>query len=157
MIQTWSWCWFQHYRGRGFQINQNKSLDLDVWPWELRSNIYLYDFQGQPSRSRDLFWFIWDPQPRECWNQHQDLFCSMYTTRDNRGHVGVCLTLIFKVKGQGHEINFSFFDIPDLKNARIDTKIKFVSRFLQEVTKVIPIHMYDLDFQGQPSRSEHSF
>ena len=73
----------------------------------------------------------------------------MYTTRDNRGHVDVCLTMIFKVKGQGHEINFSFFDIPDLKNARIDTKIKFVSRFLQEVTKVIQVHMYDLDFQGQ--------
>ena len=77
----------------------------------------------------------------------------MYTTRDNRGHVGVCLTMIFKVKGQGHEINFSFFDIPDLKNARIDTKIKFVSRFLQEVTKVIQVHMYDLIFkvnrQGQ--------
>ena len=58
--------------------------------------------------------------------------------------------LDFKVKGQGHEINFSFFDIPDLKNARIDTKIKFVSRFLQEVTKVIQVHMYDLDFQDQP-------
>ena len=81
----------------------------------------------------------------------------MYTTRDNRGHVGVCLTMIFKVKGQGHEINFSFFDIPDLKNARIDTKIKLVSRFLQEVTKVIQVHMYDLDFQGQPSRSDNLF
>ena len=60
------------------------------------------------------------------------------------------MTLIFKVKGQGHEINFSFFDIPDLKNARIDAKIEIVSRFLQEVTKVKPVHIYDLDFQGQP-------
>ena len=65
--------------------------------------------------------------------------------------------MIFKVKGQGHEINFSFFDIPDLKNARIDTKIKFVSRFLQEVTKVIQVHMYDLDFQDKPSRSDNLF
>ena len=78
----------------------------------------------------------------------------MCTTRDNRGHVGVCLTLIFKVKGQGHEINFSFFDIPDLKNARIDTKIEFVSRFLQEVTKVIPVHtcmtlIFKVNRQGQ--------
>ena len=81
----------------------------------------------------------------------------MYTTRDNRGHVGVCLTLIFKVKGHGHEINFSFFDISELKNARIDTKIEFVSRFLQEVTKVILVHIYDLDFQGQPSRSDNPF
>ena len=81
----------------------------------------------------------------------------MYITRDNRGHVDICLTLIFKVKGQSQEINFSFFDIPDLKNARINTKIEFVSRFLQEVTKVIPVHIYDLDFQGQPSGSENLF
>ena len=67
------------------------------------------------------------------------------------------MTLIVKVKGQGHKINFSFFDIPDLKNARIDTKIELVSRFLQEVTKVIHVHIYDLDFQGQPSRSENWF
>ena len=146
-------------------------------------HVYDLEFQGQPSRSRDLFWFIWDPRPRECWNRHQDQVCSMCTTRDNRGHVGVCLTLIFKVKSQGHEINSSFwfnptyrlhigallsaalltylltyfFDIPDLKIARIDTKIEFVSRFLQEVTKVIPVHIYDLDFQGQPLRPENWF
>ena len=65
------------------------------------------------------------------------------------------MTLIFKVKGQGHETNFSFFDITDLKNARIDTKIELVSRFLQEVTKVIPVHIYDLNFQGQSSRSDN--
>ena len=97
-------------------------------------HMYDLDFQGQPSRSRDLFWFIWDPRPRECWNQHQDQVCSMYIQTDKRGHVVVCLTLIFKVNRQGHEIYSSVFDIPDLKNARIDTKIKFVSRLLQEVT-----------------------
>ena len=81
----------------------------------------------------------------------------MYTTGNKRGHVGACLTLIFIVKGQGHEIYFSFFDISDLKNARIDTKVKIVSRLLQEVTKVKPVSMYDLDLQGQPSRSESLF
>ena len=116
-----------------------------------------FDFQGQPSRSRDLFWFIWDPRPRICWNQHQDQVCSMYTTRDTRGHVGVWLTLIFKVNHQGHKIYFHFFDISDLKNARIDTKIKSVSWLQPEITKVIPVHMYDLDFQGQPSRSRNLF
>ena len=70
MLQVWSWCRFRLSRGRGFQINQNKSHDLDLWPWELRSNIYLYDVQGQPSKSRHIFWFIWDPWPRICWNQH---------------------------------------------------------------------------------------
>ena len=53
----------------------------------------------------------------------------MHTTTDERGHVGVCLTLIFKVESRGHEINFSFFDITDLKNTRIDPKMKFVLRF----------------------------
>ena len=81
----------------------------------------------------------------------------MYTTREKWGHVGVCLTLIFKVKGHGHEIYFSFFDIPDLQNARIDTKIKSVSCLQPEITKVIPVHVYDLDFQGQPSRSRNWF
>ena len=38
----------------------------------------------------------------------------MYTAKDKRGHVAVCLTLIFKVKGQGHEIHSSVFDIPDI-------------------------------------------
>ena len=31
--------------------------------------------------------------------------------------------LDFKVIRQGHEIYFNFFDILDLKNARIDTKL----------------------------------
>ena len=115
------------------------------------------NFQGQTSRSSDLFWFIWNPRPRECWNRHQDRACSMYTDRDNKGHVGVCLTLIFKVEGQGHEIYFSFFDIPDLENARIDTKIKSVSCLQAEITKVIQVHIIDLGFQGQPSRSRNWF
>ena len=81
----------------------------------------------------------------------------MYTTRDKRGHVGVWLTLIFKVNRQGHKIYFHIFDIPDLKNARIDIKIKSVLWLQPEITKVIPVHMYDLDFQGQPSKSRNLF
>ena len=51
----------------------------------------------------------------------------MYTTtRDIRGHVGVCLILIFKVNRQGHVIYFGLFEIPDLENVEIDTKIIFV-------------------------------
>ena len=69
----------------------------------------------------------------------------------------VWLTLIFKVNRQGHEFYFNFFDIPDLNNARINTKIKSVSCLQPEITKVIPVHVYDLEFQGQPSRSRDSF
>ena len=83
----------------------------------------------------------------------------MHTNIDKRGHVGVCRTLIFKVKGQGHELNLIFFDIPDLDNVWIDTKIEFVSRFQQEVTKVIPVHLYDLDVKvyGRGQKINFSF
>ena len=65
--------------------------------------------------------------------------------------------MIFKVNHQGHEIYFNFFDIPDLENARIDTKIESVLCLQPEITKVIPVHVYDLEFQGQPSKSRDSF
>ena len=51
----------------------------------------------------------------------------------------------------------TFFDIPDLENARIDTKIESVLCLQPEITKVIPVHVYDLEFQGQPSKSRDSF
>jgi hypothetical protein len=39
----------------------------------------------------------------------------------------ICVTLSFKVNRQGHMIFFNIFDILDLENVRIDTKINFVS------------------------------
>ena len=47
----------------------------------------------------------------------------MYTTKDNKGHIKVSLTLTFKVKCQGHVIGFVFFEILDLEKVRIDTEI----------------------------------
>jgi hypothetical protein len=60
----------------------------------------------------------------------------MYTTRDKRGHVGACLTLIFKVNRQGHVIYFDLFEIPDLDNVEINTKIKSVARIQPEIKEV---------------------
>ena len=37
------------------------------------------------------------------------------------------MTLIFKVNRQGQVIYFNFFEIPDLKNVKIDTKISSAS------------------------------
>ena len=37
------------------------------------------------------------------------------------------MTLVFKVNRQGHVIYFNSFEIPDLKNVRIDTKINSAS------------------------------
>ena len=49
----------------------------------------------------------------------------------------MCVTLSSKVNRQGHVIFFHIFDIPDLENVRIDTKINFVSCLQPEIRKVM--------------------
>ena len=76
----------------------------------------------------------------------------MYATEDKKGHVKVSLTLTFKVKCQSQVIGFVFFEIPDLKKVRIDTEILGVPYIQPEIPKVIIVYIYDLGFEGQPSR-----
>ena len=64
----------------------------------------------------------------------------------------ICVTLSSKVNRQGHVTFFNIFDIPDLENVRIDTKIKSVACIQPEMRKVTQL-ICDLEFQGQPSRS----
>ena len=49
----------------------------------------------------------------------------------------MCVTLSSKVNRQGHIIYFNIFDILDLENVRIDTKINFVSCLQPEIRKVM--------------------
>ena len=49
----------------------------------------------------------------------------------------MCVTLNSKVNRQGHGIFFNIFDILDLENVRIDTKINFVSCLQPEIWKVM--------------------
>ena len=49
----------------------------------------------------------------------------------------MCVTLNSKVNRQGHEFVFNIFDILDLENVRIDTKINFVSCLQPEIWKVM--------------------
>ena len=49
----------------------------------------------------------------------------------------ICVTLCFKVNRQGHMIIFNIFDILDLENVRIDTKINFVSCLQPEMRQVM--------------------
>ena len=49
----------------------------------------------------------------------------------------MCVTLSFKVNRQGHMIFFNIFDIRNLENVRIDTKINFVSWLQPEIRKVM--------------------
>ena len=48
-----------------------------------------------------------------------------------------CMTLSFKVNRQGHVFVSNIFDILDLENVRIDTKIDFVSCLQPEIWKVM--------------------
>ena len=47
------------------------------------------------------------------------------------------MTSSFKVNRQGHAFVFNIFDILDLDNVRIDTKIDFVSCLQPEIWKVM--------------------
>ena len=49
----------------------------------------------------------------------------------------MCVTLSSKVNRQGYRIVFKIFDILDIENVRIDTKINFVSRLQPEIWKVM--------------------
>ena len=79
----------------------------------------------------------------------------MYTTKDNKGHIKVSLTLTFKVKCQGQVI--VFFEILDFEKVRIDTEILSVLYIQPEIRKVTIAYIYDLGFEGQPSRSSNYF
>ena len=77
----------------------------------------------------------------------------MHTIKDNKGHIKVSLTVTFEVKCQGHVIGFNFFKILDLEKVRIDTEILSVLCIQPEIRKVIIVYIYDLGFEGKPSRS----
>ena len=61
----------------------------------------------------------------------------MFTTRDTKGHTQMCLTFIFKVKHQGQVNDLEFFEILDIGNVRIDTKIKSIACIQPELGKAI--------------------
>ena len=81
----------------------------------------------------------------------------MYTTKDNKGHIKVSLTLKFKVKCEGQVIGFVFFEIVDLEKVGIDTEILSVLYIQPEIRKVTVVYIYDFGFEGQPSRSSDLF
>ena len=64
-----------------------------------------------------------------------------------------CVTLSLKVNRQDHVILFNIFDILDLENVRIDTKINFVSCLQPEIRRSCK-KVFDLDFQGYAIKIE---
>ena len=71
----------------------------------------------------------------------------MFTTRDTKGHTQMCLTFIFKINHQSHVTDFAFFEILDLANVRIDTKIKCLACIQPEIRKVIQLICVTLSFK----------
>ena len=65
--------------------------------------------------------------------------------------------LTVKVNRQGQVIGFVFFKILDLEKVRIDTEILSSLYIQPEIRKVIIVYIYDLGFEGQPSRSRDLF
>ena len=51
----------------------------------------------------------------------------------------MCVTLSSKINRQSHVILFNIFDILDLENVRIDTKVNFVSCLQPETRNVMQI------------------
>ena len=60
----------------------------------------------------------------------------MTLTVNLENHMDVCLTSIFKVTRQGKVIYFSLFEIPDLENVEINTRIKSVECIQPEIKEV---------------------
>ena len=59
---------------------------------------------------------------------------------------------------QGQVTKFGFFEILDIVNVRIDTKIKSAPCIQPEIKKKgHTMNVCDLEFQGQPSKSRDSF
>ena len=85
---------------------------------EIRKVIIVYmddlDFEGQPSRSSNLFQFFWDPLSQKCQNRHQDQLCIIITSLVMNGQFEGSLTSNFKVIRQGHVIHFNIFEFYDL-------------------------------------------
>ena len=53
--------------------------------------------------------------------------------------------------------NRRFSEIPDLEKVRINTEILSVLYIQPEIWKVIIVYIYDLGFEGQPSRLSNLF
>ena len=110
---------------------------------EIRKVMIVYrhdlEFEGQPSRSSDLFQFFWDPGPRKCQNRHQDQLCIIITSLVMNGQVEGRLTSIFKVIRQGYVIHFNIFEFYDLDLVENDTNLIALSHLHQKISRLTNI------------------
>ena len=110
-------------------------LQPEIWKVIL---VYMYglEFEGQPSRSRNLFQFFWDLRPQKCRNRHQDQICIIITSLVMNGKVEESLTSNFKVICQGHVIYFNIFGFYDLNYVENDTNFITLSHLHQKLSRL---------------------
>ena len=61
-------------------------------------------------------------------NTKSSLYLVLFSARYNKGHLKVCLTLIFKVNYGGQVTYISHIEIPNIVYVQIDTHIVSLSR-----------------------------
>ena len=116
-----------------------------VWPWFSKSKvkvtivIYLFEF-------RDIDLVLIDTKHTFLRYILPEIYHFECVTS--------CFTLNVKVKRQGHDIDIYLFEFCDIDLVPIDTKHKFLRYIIPEISYWMRYVMFDLEFEGQMSRSQ---
>ena len=116
--------------------------DISFW---MRYVLFDLEFQNQRSRSRYWYIFFWIQRHRYSTYRHQTQVSTIFTTINIILNVLRRLTLHFKVKGQGHDIDIYLFEFRDIDLVPIDTKHKFLRYILPEISYWM--RFYDIYYQ----------
>ena len=139
----------------------NYSLDITkfkkyisiLWHWPLTLNFNV-KIQGY---NIDIIYSFRTPRHRFSTYRHQKQVSTIYTTKYiilNALH-HVCPWNSRSMVNQGHNIDINVFVFSDIVSVLIDIKHKFLQYILTEISYWMRYVMFDLEFQGQRSRSQH--
>ena len=116
------------------------SPDLYSWPWKSRSNIILNDLYYLWLNTWYRLDFSIDfniIEVEELKKSEINYAAMMADLENNNNFKKYGLTLKINVNHQGQVADFGFFEILDIENVRIDTKIKSAACIQPEISKVI--------------------
>ena len=116
------------------------SPDLYSWPWKSRSNIILNDLHYLWLNTCYRLDFSIDfniIEVEELKKSEINYVAMMADLENNNNFKKYGLTLKINVNHQGQVADFGFFEILNIENVRIDTKIESIAGILPEISKVI--------------------
>ena len=140
VIQVYSCCRFKHIWYWESQNNYNMSLDLYSWPWKSRSIIILNDLYYLWLNTCYRLDFSIDFHLidfEELKKSEINYVAMMADLENDFKFKKFGLILKIQVNHQGQVTDFGFFEILDIENVRIDTKIKSIAGIQPEISKVI--------------------